>query len=148
MKREMLRTIVTSSLFVAVVASAVIAQSRPQLRADVPFSFHAGSAVLPSGKYTINRPASTNGMILVRAENGGKGAYVVSNNKEKGTAANASRLVFRRYGDQYFLAQVWTKGETAGVTFPMSNQEKKLINSRSDLHLTMADAEEVTINVD
>jgi hypothetical protein len=147
MKREMLRTIVTSSLFVAVVASTVIAQSSPRVRADIPFSFHAGSAVLPSGKCTISRPSSTNGMVLVRSGDG-KAAYVISNNKEQGNAAKNSRLVFRRYGDQYFLAQIWTKGESTGISFPVSKEEKKMINSRSDLHLTMADAEEVTIDVD
>jgi hypothetical protein len=147
MKREMLRTIVTSSLFVAVVASTVIAQSSPRLRADVPFSFHAGSTVLPSGKCTINRPSSTNSMILVRSGDR-KAAYVMSNNKEKGNPAESSRLVFRRYGDQYFLAQIWTKGETAGLSFPVSKAEKKVMNSRADGHLAMAEAEEVTVNVD
>jgi hypothetical protein len=147
MKREMLRTIVTSSLFVAVVASTVIAQSSPRLRADVPFSFHAGSTVLPSGKCTINRPSSTNGIVLVRSGDR-KAAYVISNNKEQGNAAENSRLVFRRYGDQYFLAQIWTKGETAGISFPVSKEEKKMMNSRADRHLAMAEAEEVTVNVD
>ena len=148
MKREALRTIITLSLFVAAVATTVFAQVRPQLRADIPFSFHVGSATLPSGKYTVNRPASTNGMLLVRSEKGGKSAYAISNNKEKGIEASNTRLVFRRYGDQYFLSQVWVKGETAGITIPVSKEEKKVINSRPDRHLAMAAAEEVTVNVD
>lgn len=148
MKRGMFGTIVSLSLFVAVVVSSVVAQGRPQVRADIPFSFHAGNTVLPSGKYTINRPASTNGMILVRSEKGGKAAYVISNNKESANSPENSRLVFRRYGDQYFLAQLWTKGDTAGVSFPVSKEEKKMINSRSDRHLAMADVEEVVVNID
>jgi hypothetical protein len=148
MKRGTFRTIVTLSLFVAVVASSVTAQGRPQVRADIPFSFHVGSTVLPSGKYSINRPASTNGMVLVRSEKGGKSAYLISNNKESASEPKNSRLVFRRYGDQYFLAQLWTKGETSGVSFPVSKEEKKMINSRPDRHLAMADVEEVVVNID
>lgn len=147
MKRGTFGTIVTVSLFVAVVASSVIAQGRPQVRADIPFSFHVGTTVLPAGKYTLNRPASTNGMILVRSEKGGKAAYAISNNKESSSEPRNSRLVFRRYGDQYFLAQIWTKGDTAGVSFPVSKEEKKMINSRSD-RLAMANVEEVTVNID
>ena len=146
MKKNTVRTIVTLSLFVAVIASSAVAQGRPQLRADIPFSFHVAGATLPAGKYTINRPGSTNSMILVRSEKGGQAAYALSSNKQANKEPDSTKLVFRRYGDQYFLAQMWAKGEVAGISFPVTKAERKVINSRTDRHLAMADdTEEVTI---
>ena len=149
MKKDNVRMIVTLTLFVAVVASSVIAQGRPQFRADIPVNFHVAGQTKPSGKYTLDRPTSTNGMVLVRSLNGGKAVYAISNGKQAKSTPENTKLVFRRYGDQYFLAQIWAKGDQAGILFPVTKEEKKVINSRPDRHLAKAtEAEEITVLLD
>jgi hypothetical protein len=37
-----------------------------------------------------------------------------------------SKLVFRRYGDEYFLREVWISGAMTGREFPMSRRERQV----------------------
>jgi hypothetical protein len=40
------------------------------------------------------------------------------------TPKNESTLVFHKYGDQYFLEQIWTGGEQDGTQLPESRGER------------------------
>ncbi len=147
MKKEMIRTIVTLSLLVAAVASSAIAQSRPLVKATVPFNFSVGSQQMSAGRYTIAKSGAA-GLVLIRGDQG-KAAFVLTNIRVGNTESDKTKLVFRRYGEQYFLGQMWAKGETAGVNFPVSGAERKIINSRPDRHLAMlAEPETVTVVLD
>jgi hypothetical protein len=45
--------------------------------------------------------------------------------------SDRTKLVFRKYGDQYFLAQVWTAGESDGRELPRPRLEQKLAETHS-----------------
>ena len=38
-----------------------------------------------------------------------------------------STLVFHRYGDEYFLSEVWPAGAATGREFPKSRAERELV---------------------
>jgi hypothetical protein len=40
-------------------------------------------------------------------------------------AADHGYLVFDRYGDKYFLRQIWTAGNTAGLECPKTRVERE-----------------------
>jgi hypothetical protein len=40
-----------------------------------------------------------------------------------------AKLVFHRYGDQYFLYQVWAAGATSGRQFPKSRSEREVLQN-------------------
>jgi len=42
------------------------------------------------------------------------------------TPKNKSTLVFNRYGDQYFLEQIWSGGEQEGTQVPQSRSERTI----------------------
>jgi hypothetical protein len=42
------------------------------------------------------------------------------------TPKNKSSLVFHKYGDQYFLEQIWTSGEQEGTQVPESRSERTI----------------------
>lgn len=92
--------------------AGAFAQSRQQ--ATIPFDFTVGQRLLPAGTYVITHLG--NGMISVR---GWKGKELVSAMTPV-TAAdqirkNADKLVFHKYGDQYFLSEIRGElGETSG----------------------------------
>ncbi|MEP7271504.1 MAG: hypothetical protein ABI882_08355 [Acidobacteriota bacterium] len=143
----MTRTVLTVTLLVAAVATAGLAQSRTTMRAKIPFKFSVGSQLLPSGNYTVARPGGS--LVLIRADNGKGAAFTQSIGKQGRVESNQSKLVFRRYGDQYFLAQMWTKGEVSGLTFPVSSAEKKLSNSNLARNLAVnQEAETITVALD
>jgi len=51
---------------------------------------------------------------------------VGSNVAENLNPANKTKLVFNRYGDKYFLSQVWIAGETRRRELPKSSREKEV----------------------
>ena len=71
----------------------------------VPFSFKVGDKVLPAGEYRIT---AENQVVRVQKTDG-KEAAVTLTQRTRGANHNLSdaKLTFRRYGDQYYLSQVW-----------------------------------------
>jgi hypothetical protein len=122
MKRQAFSLI--SLLSLLLVAGSAIAQSR-NVRANVPFSFSVGDTTLPTGTYSIGAISSDAKTLLVQAR-GGSGMMVSSNAAESLTPASKTKLVFNRYRDQYFLAEIWVEGATLGRRLPKSSREKEL----------------------
>lgn len=103
-----------SLLFVLAIAS-VSAQMPQSVQVNIPFDFAAGKATLKSGAYTIRR---TSGNALTIKSADGKTVLVnaplaIGSRDYKAGA----RLVFNRYGDQYFLSQVWLSPDSGRQIF-------------------------------
>ena len=122
MKRQALSLI--SLLSLLLVAGLAIAQSN-HVRANVPFSFTVGSETLPAGTYDIRAMSSDPKVLLVQAQ-GGSSIIVGSNAAESLKGAENTKLVFNRYRDQYFLAEIWVQGATRGRQLPKTSREKEL----------------------
>jgi hypothetical protein len=90
------------------------------LEARVPFGFSAGGAALAPGTYTLQRQAS--GVILVRGIR--SGAFLATESSVESKRQGVTRLVFHRYGNQYFLRQVWFAG-TRGYALPQTRAERE-----------------------
>jgi hypothetical protein len=79
------------------------------VRATIPFSFLVNGATLPPGSYLLSSSVPTPGTIVVR----GATRVVITMTSPRGTSEDFQpRLVFHRYGEEYFLRQVWTDGGT------------------------------------
>jgi hypothetical protein len=64
----------------------------------------------------------------------------LSNACSKGQPADGTTLVFQRLGDNYFLYQVWTAGNSLGREFPMSKTQVQLAKNDSKPELVMVAA--------
>jgi hypothetical protein len=116
----------TAALLGLVLAvGSAVAQTSVTLTAEVPFEFHAGKAALPAGEYTLQRGLASNALLIARSDRTAH-AVVLTNGAEKNTAPGESKLVFHKYGDRYFLAQVWTAGMTRGYDLPVTKTEREL----------------------
>ncbi len=51
---------------------------------------------------------------------------VGSNTAESHEPADKTKLVFNRYRDQYFLAEIWVEGATLGRRLQKSSRDKEL----------------------
>ena len=122
MKKSLFSTILMLGLVMLAAASAT-AQSRSPIKVQIPFDFYAGEARLAAGDYRV-RFISENVLMLRSA--GGK-SIIVSAPLTREGRNNAPRLVFHKYGDQYFLAQVWTLKAGSGRALHSSGAERKLI---------------------
>jgi len=95
---------------------------------NVPFDFTVGKVSLPAGSYSVSRIGSIQTHLQLRRNDGKEGTIERINHVElnRGQMSEASKLIFHRYGDQYFLAQVWNLGSTTGYELPQSKAEREI----------------------
>jgi hypothetical protein len=133
MQKQILKAATILSLVVALTitfAAPAAAYSFGSIRVEVPFDFTAGHGIFPAGKYTI-RPAggNTNGVIRITSEDGKTSGVLLTNSAESIESKNETALIFHRYGDQYFLFQVWVVGDTIGLEIPKSSIERQAVRA-------------------
>ena len=116
-----------AGLLVLLAVPVTHAQTTKMLRANIPFDFAAGSKTIESGSCEID--ISYPPVALVRCHGGQDASYVLTNFVSTLTAPAASKLVFHRYGDRYFLSQVWIAGDPAGRELFRSAKERRLVQT-------------------
>ena len=82
--------------------AGAIAQ-QPAMKANIPFSFAVGNTWLPAGEYTISSPIRE--VIEFQSADHLNIATVVSAESHD-ESTSGSKLVFEKYGNQYFLHRV------------------------------------------
>jgi hypothetical protein len=108
MKSRMIRLAVLV-LVVALMPALLHAQmaiKTPLFRVDVPFAFIAAGVHLPAGPYIVSHVDPS--LILIETQDG-KARALVHVAIENFNSSTPAKLVFNKYGDQYFMAQVWTE---------------------------------------
>ena len=118
MKKHLLRL----SMIAALAASASFAET---YYFNVPFNFVVENKAVPAGQYVLDSSAIS-GALLIRSDDRKSvfaltGASMTSENGEQ-----TGSLVFRRYGNRFFLEQVWTRGG-AGHQLRQSAEERELV---------------------
>ncbi len=96
------------------------------VKANVPFNFIVNKADLPAGQYTIQPVGLSGSAMAIQSPDGQIVKLVLPHACESGEAQKTSKLVFHRYGSQYFLAQVWTAGNDRGQELPKSGREREV----------------------
>lgn len=130
MKKQALKVFSMLSLAVTLAAVAVYANPTGSLTANIPFAFSPGDKTLPAGDYAVV-PLTTPGVLRIRREDGRAAVLVLTQSVQARPGQNQTKLVFRRYGDQYFLAQIWAVGNGTGRELGQSRTERELIRDRS-----------------
>ncbi|MGO9086101.1 MAG: hypothetical protein ACLQBK_12815 [Candidatus Sulfotelmatobacter sp.] len=120
MKRHTWQT----AAFLVVILAAAAGQDNPAaLKADIPFPFVVANRTLPAGHYVV----STLGEQTIRIANSQKqGAFVLTSRVNGRAPESSGKLVFYRYQDSYFLAEVWNPGSNRGKQVYKSPAEEEL----------------------
>ncbi len=130
-----------SSLMVmlAVVPALGFGRLDHKIQADIPFDFMVGDETLPAGTYTFAHPTTMPDVLLIRSLDGHESVVVITRGvQESRTPPDETKLVFTRYGDVYFLAQVWTVGKIEGREFLKSSTESEVAKNFSGQVLALA----------
>ena len=127
LKRLTMLSLVSMFTLCAAVASANAQLSYP-IRAKVPFDFSMGDKKLPAGDYSFSRLSgfSDNKLMMVSSVDASTRVFQSTFGAQVLTPKNDSTLVFHKYGDQYFLEQIWPGGEQAGSQVPESRSERTI----------------------
>lgn len=108
--------------------SPVSAQFDSALKVKIPFSFSVCRETLPAGTYTIKHPTTGGQTLLIQnVENKKLVDVACVNDIQASKALSEAKLIFNRYGDQYFLAEAWWSGTTSGHGLVKSEKEQTLI---------------------
>ena len=127
MKKQILVASTMLSLVVTVMVTRVSAQASHYFRVIIPFDFAISGKTLPAGEYIVRRVSSDSPQWLsITSANARTRQTVLTHKIRSGTHESESKLVFRRYGDQYFLSQIWEAGDSDGHELLTSQEEAGL----------------------
>jgi hypothetical protein len=122
---KLLRTVLYAALLLS--ASASIAQTRQgDVVADIPFPFVVAHQTLPAGHYIVS-PANADALGIHDSHH--HGTFVPTLSTQRSVKDNSCKLVFHRYGDTYFLSEVWVGGNSNGRALFRSRAERELAES-------------------
>ena len=114
-------------LAVALMIGVTMSQAQSRVRANVPFAFSLEQTSMAAGGYEIS---STDERVLtVRNLETGQARFLIASMHVEASHASGTpnaRLVFNKYGDQYFLSQIWDGQSQSGIALSESKREKEL----------------------
>ncbi|MGI8735496.1 MAG: hypothetical protein ACR2LM_19600 [Pyrinomonadaceae bacterium] len=117
--------LVISLALVTAVASAQ-GQSANRVVSTIPFDFVVGDKTLPAGEYSV-RGMTRGGEAILISERDAKASIIQMSKVLTSNRNNTrARLVFHRYGQHYFLAEVWSGGDQTGRQLFRSRQERAI----------------------
>lgn len=121
-------SIISSTIMVMTLASlSVQALSARVLVAKVPFNFYVKDKALPAGEYRIEAiQVGGSPALKIQSSDGWVTAIVAIRLVSAESHHLESRLVFNRFGDQYFLSQIQGFEENSIHTLTRSRVEDAL----------------------
>jgi len=138
--KKYLSKLVALALFAVALSGAVVAQdSVHTLRANIPFSFYAGSRLLPAGEYTISVNLE-NRLVIFHQKDNGSSSMLLGSVDEK-LPGDRTVLRFKLVdGEVYALSEL--QGPELGVGFKAKRAENTMNvrNQKSQSAVVIAEA--------
>ena len=141
-KRICLSLVALSFLVSMATVAPAYAKSVDGMKAQVPFDFYVGDRLAPAGEYGVT--SLNDDESALRICNGRQGNTVLTNSATE-MGEGRPRLVFHKYGDQYFLAAVWGTDNT-GRTLHETKRERQLRKEIATARRHASEMEIVTID--
>ena len=114
------RSLIT--IYLLFIAVTLFAQTISQrlMKVNIPFAFGVEDRSLPAGEYLVFTVTPERSIRFISTD--GKHSAIVNTLPNYASLPSEdSRLVFHRYGNEYFLAQVWTAGQNVARN-PLSSK--------------------------
>lgn len=121
--------VVVASLALPLGSTALYAQHQiERVQVDIPFAFEVGLTHFAPGTYFLSD--SQENFLSVRGPSG----TALAMNRREGSLSPATKgkVVFYAYGNQYFLREVWLKGQTDHLVCPESKAERRIRKSQQE----------------
>jgi hypothetical protein len=132
MNKKGIRTLMTTGFLLLLGAGAAYAQSDKKINVKIDFDFTVGDRALPAGEYAVKllKIKSNRNAWLFQSSDGRSQAMAFLVPIDAGGKAQQPRLIFHRYMDRYFLAQVWLGADNNGFQLPRSRTERAVQSER------------------
>ena len=106
--------------------ATVSAYAQTGVKANIPFNFVVDKATLPAGEYIVQSLSTSGSAMTIQSSDRKLTRLVLPISCSSAKAAEKTKMLFHRYGDQYFLAQIWTAGNDIGSELPRSQRETEV----------------------
>ena len=103
------------------------------VRATVPFDFTVGTKLLPAGTYTIAPLSGSATVIVIRSHDKPIAALSLVH-QDGNKSPNGGKLLFHKYGGQYFLSEILSDQAGMNVELSPSKTEKRVQLERATLN--------------
>ena len=130
MSKQIVKSLSMLTLVVGLALAAGVKSANGQtashtVTATIPFDFIVGEKRLPAGKYIVTSATSDGLGLRIQNRTEKPSAFRLSNPVAEKSQKHSPRMVFHRYGQQYFLAEVWS-GDSYGRQLMESKGERNL----------------------
>jgi hypothetical protein len=112
----------SSLLGLSLLLTVAGAHAQSAARANVPFAFKVGTTQMPAGTYAIRNEAGSN---IVTVRNVRTGTSALAMGRRESPSKKTDKLIFHRYGSQYFLTAILGEEGSQGMVLPATKQEKE-----------------------
>ena len=130
MKNGLVKALAMVTVVLVLALGTAVASGQPQsankVVADIPFEFNVGYKTMPAGEYSVQAIASAGDSLLIKSADSKVSALRLSEATSRVKDKSHARLVFHRYGDRYFLAEVWNGVDDIGRQLLKSDDEKAI----------------------
>ena len=95
---------------VGFMSGVVHAQTSYGVKANVPFDFYVGDQPFRASAITARRMSTFDSVLLISSADNGQRQIRLTQSLQSTRRSDEAKLVFHKYGNRYYLAQVWTDG--------------------------------------
>jgi hypothetical protein len=145
LRKQILNIVATLTLIIpmSIIGFAGLSGS---VRANIPFDFMVGGKEFKAGKYSVSRlfASNTTDTLIIRSADNSEAANF-NVNSVNGKGESQARLIFRRYGNQYFLAQIFDGESREGYGLLKSKAEREAAKKRDTITQNIIGPEVVTV---
>lgn len=126
-----------AALILSGLATGISYAGQPALCVNVPFAFQAGDQEMPAGEYRLETEVTGAGQFQLLRQVDGDAVVILMTLPVESKAENPDpALIFHRYGQTYFLAQIWSGGADGRELFK-SNREKEMARGEVSSELAL-----------
>ena len=127
------------SFFIALVITLTMQPIKAQaqiigsLEADIPFQFHVGGAKLPAGKYIIHVLDNSDLTLMeISSADGSTSALFQVRDAQAKSTPGKNELIFDKYGNRYFLEQLFDESNRFGSAVVKSGYEQRVAEAAAE----------------
>jgi hypothetical protein len=128
MKKQVITMMAVVAFLAMLAVTSVKAQNAGNMSISIPFDFALSGKTLPAGEYYLQR--STEGaqvVVQIRSRDRVLVVYLPQTHPIQNSEIQAEpKLLFNKYGDQFFLSQVWLSGRSTGEELSKTARERGL----------------------
>ena len=117
---------IVAMMLVAFSSLAVAQIGSTQIVTQVPFDFMVAGKIVPAGHYTLQAGTMDGKTLSIRNSDAKVNLFSSSRESESAAPAASYSLLFKHYGDSYFLSGVKLQGSRYVYCLPVSKAEAEL----------------------